>query len=298
MLIDEIIQLLSTDEGSITEALLKTKILLHQIGHRELTGWVNQELNGYADGVEVPTYRVVHAQVVGTLVNIRMRATGHPIPLGHLTDTQRQSLEVLSVRESLAVVAQFAESKSLQKPLPMEFNNLLGQGLAAHTHVEHAWCECSPVEMRDIIFQVRTRLLDFMLDLKESIGQAVSEEDVKANVANVDATQLFNRAIFGPHTTIIVGDHNQQVVSSAVVKGDFTSLADKLGSLGVPREDIEDLQKAIGKDLGKEPAPTVRAKIAAWLRTQAEKQLDIGAQAAVTFSIDAVVHAVRTYLGG
>ncbi len=298
MLIDEIIQLLSTDQGSITEALLKTKILLHQIGHRELVDWVNKELNGYADGADVPAYRIAHAHVVGTLVNIRMRATGHPIPLGHLTDAQRQSLEISSVRESLAVVAQFAESNSLHKPLPMEYNNLLGHGLAEHTHVEQAWCEFSPVEMKNIIFQVRTRLLDFMLDLKSSIGSAVSEEDVKANAVNVDATSLFNKAIFGSHTTIIVGDHNKQIVGSTVVKGDFASLADKLQNLGVGREDIDELQKAIGKDSGKEPTPTVRGKVTHWLKTLAEKQLDIGAQAALTFSIDAVVHAVKAYMGG
>jgi hypothetical protein len=45
MLIDEIIALLSAGEGKTTEALLKTKILLHQIGKKALVGWVNNELN-------------------------------------------------------------------------------------------------------------------------------------------------------------------------------------------------------------------------------------------------------------
>ena len=90
MLIDEIIQLLSSDQGSITEALLKTKVLLHQIGHRELIEWVNYELNGYEKNESVPQYRVLRARVVGNLANIRMRATSHPIPIGHLSDNERK----------------------------------------------------------------------------------------------------------------------------------------------------------------------------------------------------------------
>jgi hypothetical protein len=40
MLLDEIIELLSSEQHSLTEALLKTKVLLHQIGKKDLAGWV------------------------------------------------------------------------------------------------------------------------------------------------------------------------------------------------------------------------------------------------------------------
>ena len=45
-LLDEIIELLSDRKGSLTDALLKTKVLMHKIGHQELAEWVNNELNG------------------------------------------------------------------------------------------------------------------------------------------------------------------------------------------------------------------------------------------------------------
>lgn len=59
MLLDEIIGLLNSEQGSLTDALLKTKVLLHQIAKKELAGWVNNELNGYADGTDLPPYRVL-----------------------------------------------------------------------------------------------------------------------------------------------------------------------------------------------------------------------------------------------
>ena len=59
MLIDDIIEILGRENGSLTDALMKTKILLHNIDHKELTEWVNNELNGYADGEEIPLYRII-----------------------------------------------------------------------------------------------------------------------------------------------------------------------------------------------------------------------------------------------
>jgi hypothetical protein len=133
--------------------------------------------------------------------------------------------------------------------------------------------------------------------LKTSLGSATSEEDVKANAANVDAPSLFHSAIFGPNATIIVGDHNKQIVVDTIVQGDFNSLATKLKDIGVDDGAVEDLRQAVEPKESKESAPSLKGRIASWLKAQAEKQLDAGAQAAVTASMDAIVHAVKLYLG-
>jgi hypothetical protein len=48
-LIDEIIEILSSDSGKLSHALIKTKVLLHKICHKELVPWVDNELKGYPD---------------------------------------------------------------------------------------------------------------------------------------------------------------------------------------------------------------------------------------------------------
>lgn len=112
MLIDDIIGLLSSEEGNITDALLKTKVLLHQIGHRELVSWVNDELNGYANESEVPLYRKLKAEVRANLVSMTFRADSHPIPVGHLTEEQRESITSLDARESLASIVELAKGRA------------------------------------------------------------------------------------------------------------------------------------------------------------------------------------------
>src|SRR5438477_6737051 len=107
MLIDDIIEILGRENGSLTNALMKTKILLHNIGHKELSGWVNNELNGYPDGEEIPPYRIIPSQVLANVSNITWQATSHPIPLGHLEPEKPANLENSKMGQSLAVLEEF-----------------------------------------------------------------------------------------------------------------------------------------------------------------------------------------------
>ena len=79
MLADEIISLLSNESSSLSEALLKTKVFLHEIGKKELIDWINRELNGYPDGAEVPSYRVLESRVMGNLVNAGWSMSGQAL---------------------------------------------------------------------------------------------------------------------------------------------------------------------------------------------------------------------------
>jgi hypothetical protein len=79
-LIDEIIEILSSEKPNLINALIKTKLLLHKLDKKELIEWVNNEINGYAENMEVPPYRVVNAQVLANIVNIAYHINGHPIP--------------------------------------------------------------------------------------------------------------------------------------------------------------------------------------------------------------------------
>ncbi len=103
-LLDEIIEILSSESTPLTEALLKTKVLLHTIGHKELAVWVNNELNGYRDTDTLPPYRALRGQILANISNAAWRATARPLPLGHLNETQRGNLETIPLRQSLAVL--------------------------------------------------------------------------------------------------------------------------------------------------------------------------------------------------
>jgi hypothetical protein len=183
-----IVLVLSSNDGSLTEALLKTKVLLHQIGKKELTDWVNKELNGYPEDAELPPYRIIPSRVLANAANIAWQATAHPIPLAHLKPEQREKLERSRVTESLSVVEQLADKNAgtVRRPIPMEANGILSRGLASDMQVQQAWCEISPIHFH-------TRLLDFLLEFKDLTANATSENEIKERATSENVTPMFNK---------------------------------------------------------------------------------------------------------
>lgn len=300
-LIDEIVEILSSDEGKLTDALFKTKVLLHKIGHKELVEWMNHELNGYPDKNTIPPYRILSAQVLVNASNGAWQIDSHPIPLAHLEKDYRNVLETAKMDQSLAVLEKFTEKNSghLRSPIPIEANGLLGKGLGNGYHISSAWCEIQLSGVVQILTQVRSRLLDFVLELNEKFDGEPDEEKVKELGSSIDAENLFNNAIFGDNTTIVVGNRNEQNVSNTALRGDFNALQHSLKSNGVSDEDIQLLKEAIDKDSSaidennKEYGPAVKS----WLQTMLSKAVETSWQIELGVAGSLLATALQQFYG-
>lgn len=217
-LISEIIGILSSEKPNLTNALIKTKVLLHSLGQKDLIGWVNSELNGYKDDADLPAYRILPATVLANASNGAWQITAHPIPLAHLPKKIRGWLEKAKLRDSIGVLEELANSDkgSLSCWIPMEFVPLLNQGLANGFQIQSAWSDISKSSLTQTLVEVRSRLLDFMLELNNEFGGEMTDEEAEAKIKSksVDPASMFSSAIFRDHTTIVVGDANRfQIVS-------------------------------------------------------------------------------------
>lgn len=299
-ILDEIIEALSSQTGSLTDALLKTKVLLHKIGHQELVEWVNNELNGYSNDDNLPEYRLLPAQVLVNASNMSYQVTSHLIPLGHLTKEQREALETAKMHQSLAVLEKLVEGAGghLQAAIPMEANGLLGRGLTNGYQIQRAWCEIGLASVAQIFVQVRSRLLDFILGLQDQFGDNVSEQEIKMKADLFDASTLFNNAIFGNNTTIVVGAHNTQQITNITIKGDFAVLAEELRQHGIKEPDIAALEQAIKEDDGavhtdNRFGPSVRK----WLQSMLSKAVDSSWQIELGVASSLLATALQKYYG-
>ncbi|MFM0428183.1 hypothetical protein PQQ75_04135 [Paraburkholderia aspalathi] len=274
-LLDEIIDLLSDKDGSLTGALLKTKVLLHRIGHRELTEWVSDELDGYKNEKPVPSYRVVAARVVGNVHVPGGRFKNQTLPTAHLPDEARRSFTEWPMPQSISVLENLAQqTQSLSNAIPPECNDIFGRAYEVG-HVTSAWRQIEPGQVQDIVIAVRSRLLDFVLTLQDEIG-AVSEDSMKEAAKSVDALAMFNQAIFGDNATIVIGTGNTATVANAVTKGDFNSLADTLKKAGVDDADVAELKAAVLQDDAATVAEEKRLgpKVRAWMAKMTGKAID------------------------
>lgn len=250
-LLDDIIDLLADENGSLNAALLKTKVLMHTIGHAELVEWVNDELNGYPKDKPVPDYRVVGGTVTGNIQNAVQIQMNLSLPTHHLPEKLRSWLEKHELRESMSVLQEMAivttPGTSLHMPLSPEIGAHIGNGITGGW-VQKCWVEMQPLQIKNGISQVRSRLLDFALNLRDKIGGA-EEKEVKAVAAASDVAGMFHGAVFGDNTTFVIGNDNEIKVNNR--KGDFGALAKLLTDKGVTSKDVADLKIAVAEDEGK-----------------------------------------------
>lgn len=249
-LLDEIIDLLADENASLNAALLKTKVLMHTIGHAELAEWVNDELNGYPTEKPVPDYRVVGGRVAGNIQSALMIQQNVNLPTYHLPKKLKNLLENHELREAMSVLQEMASSKpsgSLRMPLSPEIGAQIDKGMDGYW-VQKCWVEMQPLQIKNGISQVRSRLLDFALNLRDKIG-GVEEKEVKAKAAATDVPGMFHGAVFGDNATVVVGNENKIKVNNQ--KGDFDALAKLLIAKGVSEGDVAQLRAAVTADEGK-----------------------------------------------
>jgi hypothetical protein len=103
-LLKELIESLSSERPNLTDALMKTKVLLHQLGRRELADWVNSELNGYRQEASVPPYRVLNGELMAIVSNGVYTHNNVPLPTIHLGDELRSKLNQHETRESISAL--------------------------------------------------------------------------------------------------------------------------------------------------------------------------------------------------
>ena len=149
-----------------------------------------------------------------------------------------------------------------------------------------------------ILTQVRSRLLDFILELKDTLGNIDGDEAMKTKVKEVDTSALFRQTVFGDNATIILGSHNKLAIQSQVHEGDFVSLANALTNAGIPDDEVAALRAAIEEDKASGGITLSDGQTGGWFL----KLLGRAAKGALKVGTDVVSHvvtdALTAYIGG
>ena len=224
-LVDEIIDLLSSKDTDLSTALLKTK-----------------------DVDSLPEYRILHVNVLGNASNGGYRFTGQNLPLMHLDEKIRKKLDTTYLTQGIAVIQEYSQGDNLQITIAPEFYPSLSKGLGNGYEIESAWGKHSAGAMTQVITEVTSRLLDFVLELSEKLPEELDSKEMKAVAKEIGVSDIFNNAVIGDNATIVVGDSNTQHIKNSVTTNDFSSLQKLLQENGVEHEDILELKSSIESD--------------------------------------------------
>ena len=159
----------SESQVSISTVLLKAKILAARLKNPEFAEWVECELNGYPTSKDVlPPYRILPVEAHGLF---RSRTglwwNDAPIMTSFLPDSVKVWGETTYIRQPIAaVVSAAASAGELQVEWPQEIAVRFGAKGYNGFECLRAWQIVSPHSLIAIVDTVRSRLLDFSLEIE------------------------------------------------------------------------------------------------------------------------------------
>lgn len=238
--------------NSLADVLRKAKLLAYSLGDQRFKEWVNHELNGYPGGTTVPEYRRLSIPSLGTFVGpIGAIVKNQILPTYNLPDSLKDFVEYIVMGNGIREIEEMAQSKKdLRRAWPAEAVILAREHIqmsGGYTLTEAYQPVTRPV-LEGILDAVRNRLLDFLLELQQAHPEVSMSEKAAEQIPPDEVSQIFNVTIFGDHSVIASGKTVTQTVQQDITTNDMGALLALVRKLGVPENDVKDLQSAVEQD--------------------------------------------------
>lgn len=289
-LIDEVIDLAVDNQRPLAVLLRKSLVLAHKLKNDKLKQWVTKELNGYEETDELPSYREVGAQAKGHFVGpFGASASNVPIAPASLEEDHQLFASKAFLTEPVASYESLLGHKgNPQIPWPTNLTLLYQRRIMQGYALMSAWQMISQGAIAAIIDTIRTRLLQFALEIKDELEE-LGTEDINQISSEKVETSVVNHIYGG--SVIISGNANSITQNNigSVSKNDFGSLSGALSKAGIGGGALNDLQLAMASDKKEIGGNVKGSRVSSWL--------DGLSQYATPAVFEVVTKAVEAYYG-
>ncbi|MFP9138565.1 hypothetical protein ACLI1C_15405 [Devosia sp. XGJD_8] len=292
-LLDDIIKAITESDEKTSSILRKCLVLSYKLKNDSLKSWVSKELNGYEyEDPEMPDYRKCAAPAKGFFIGGFGRSINdQPIPSAVLKEEHRHWAERARLPQPIVAYEDVAGGENRIIPWPanlvLQYQSSFFDGDLA---LNRAWQEIPGSVMLGIVDTVRTRLLTFVLELKE---QTVDEDVEVEALAPSTVQTLVQMTVIGG--TNVFGNV-EQFAATTVQAGDIASLRGTLAALGVDHQELEALEADIAADKAEGPK-SVGKRTLEWIGRNANAAgkgaVKIGADVATAV----MTEAIKRYMG-
>ncbi len=257
--------------ADVSTLLRKCKVLSVRLSNAEFSHWVDQELSGYKDITSLPDYRIRSVQSKGHFsgpFGSGMRNAA--IPLMCIDKRFRPNLEKCYFIQPISTYVDLLRSKegSFQEPWSPDLVAHVGMNIYEDMNCMQAWKVIPRGLIIALVDAVRNRILNFVLEIESEAPDAGEAPPNKPPLSKERVTQVFNTHIYGNVGNIAKGSqHVTQTATIAISHNDLEALKKYLLSIGLPSNNIDDLESAIKEDTasGETQPRQLGAKVSAWL---------------------------------
>lgn len=212
--INVIIDELTDSKVNLGSVFLKVQVLAHQLKNAKLKEWIYNESNGYKNSSEVPGYRIIPSIVKGNIIQGIAKYTNLQLSVYGIKDKYKIDLNEIRLRNSVsALESMLGKEDDLSIPVPTGLYNAISENYGPHyTSVISARQVISLNCVEGVISSIKSKLLQFMLDIADEIGEG-DKIDIMKKKNIIDA--LFEKNLGDGNTyNIITGSNNMQAVNS------------------------------------------------------------------------------------
>lgn len=243
-LLREIQQAAIEEHINIATLLRKCKVLAARLGSQEFENWIDNELNGYKNLDELPSYREFRVRSYGDFVGAFGRQGKNlPIPLEVFPEEIRDYVETMKLAMAISSLASLAEpEEGLRESWPPEVIRIMGDKIYEDMNCLSAWKALSRAALIGVLDTVRTRILNFVLQIEKDYPDAGEAPINSTPVPEERVSQVFNTYISGTVQNLATGSsHLKQQAHFASGPSDavFSKLLDAITEASANQEVIE-----------------------------------------------------------
>lgn len=167
------------------------------------------------------------------------------------------------------------------------------------TNILKLWCEINMADFETILVQVRSRLLDFCLQLQDVVGVNAPPQQLQEKAARVDTPGMFHTAIgainLASGANLIIRSHGFQINNQ---QGDIEALIEVVAKLGFQQAELDGLRKALIEDEASGKKPDVAdGETGKWYTNALKEAGKDFVKVGVDVVAATIVQAVKGYMG-
>lgn len=293
---------LMEENSNIGSILLKLQFLADRLGSDVLEEWVKYEGNGYPADIDVPDYRRIKIAYHGNFSGPWGREIKNaPIPLTLIQEFCGENWTGYDVREGTAEINDLLNSDNetiyiSSSDLIIPLQGKIYEGYACNS-IRASFPKAA---FRGIQQVVKSRILEFTMELEKKIPTAAEIEIDKPDKISTEDTQTINnithQVFHGDYTSITNAGDNAQI-SVNVSVGDKASFIKTLTDAGIPATDAKELADIVASEKPENSSEPWGTKAKAWVRRNMKKALDGSWNVAGQVVTDVLTRAAMGYYG-
>lgn len=162
-----------------------------------------------------------------------------------------------------------------------------------------AWQVISQQVLVGILETIRTRVLDFILQIEQTLGDELLKETEETILKSSDQekiSQVFHNTIYTNDGNVAIGNTGsvkQTIIN--VKQGNLESLKEYLSELGINKQQISELEDAIERD--GEPQEEIGSEVSNWIMSITVFALKGGLSVASNLVASLLASAILRYYG-